>query len=112
MPLPCRAATRGGADSGRAQDEAGTYNSEIRLRGLRLRPVAITAATLAAGAALTALDAIGDGRARNGYALVRPPGHHATRDTAMGFCLFNNVAVAARYAQETLGLAQGAHRGL
>ncbi len=62
-----------------------------------------TAATLAAGAALTALDAIGDGRARNGYALVRPPGHHATRETAMGFCLFNNVAVAARYAQQKWG---------
>jgi acetoin utilization deacetylase AcuC-like enzyme len=62
-----------------------------------------TAATRAAGAALTALDAIGEGRARNAYALVRPPGHHATSDTAMGFCLFNNVAVAARYAQQRWG---------
>ena len=62
-----------------------------------------TAATLAAGAGLTALDAVGNGLARNGYALVRPPGHHATRDTAMGFCLLNNVAVAARYAQDRWG---------
>ncbi len=62
-----------------------------------------TAATLAAGAGLTALDAIGEGRARNAYALVRPPGHHATKDTAMGFCLLNNAAVAARYAQERWG---------
>jgi acetoin utilization deacetylase AcuC-like enzyme len=61
------------------------------------------AATLAAGAALVALDAIGEGRARNGYVLVRPPGHHASAEQAMGFCIFNNVAVAARYAQQRWG---------
>ena len=55
-------------------------------------------ALMAAGASLVALDAIIEGRARNGYALVRPPGHHALPDQAMGFCLFNNIAVAARYA--------------
>lgn len=61
------------------------------------------AATRAAGAALVALDAIGEGRARNGYALVRPPGHHAASSTGMGFCIFNNVAIAARYAQQRWG---------
>jgi acetoin utilization deacetylase AcuC-like enzyme len=61
------------------------------------------AALLAAGAPLVALDAIGEGKVRNGYALVRPPGHHARPAQAMGFCLFNNVAVAARYAQRRWG---------
>ncbi|MEO7003035.1 MAG: histone deacetylase [Ktedonobacterales bacterium] len=62
-----------------------------------------TAATLAAGAPLIGLDAIAEGRARNAYALTRPPGHHARPDQAMGFCLFNNIAVAARYAQRRHG---------
>ena len=55
------------------------------------------AAQLAAGIALEAVD-------RGGFALVRPPGHHALADHAMGFCLVNNIAVAARYAQAELGV--------
>jgi acetoin utilization deacetylase AcuC-like enzyme len=61
------------------------------------------AALHAAGAPLVALDAMAEGRARNGYALVRPPGHHARPSGAVGFCLFNNAAVAARYAQRRHG---------
>ena len=62
------------------------------------------AALVAAGAPLTAIDALLRGEIENAYCLVRPPGHHALADNAMGFCLFNNVAIAARYAIEKHGL--------
>jgi acetoin utilization deacetylase AcuC-like enzyme len=58
----------------------------------------------AAGAAVAATDAVIDGRAENAFCAVRPPGHHATRNTAMGFCFFNNVAIAARHALDVRGL--------
>ncbi len=62
------------------------------------------AAIKAAGAPLTAIDAIMKGEVDNAYCLVRPPGHHALPEAAMGFCLFNNVAVGARYAIDHYGL--------
>ncbi len=55
-------------------------------------------ALLAAGGLLELIKEVMEGRLNNGFALVRPPGHHAEGDRAMGFCLFNNVAIAARYA--------------
>jgi acetoin utilization deacetylase AcuC-like enzyme len=60
----------------------------------------------AAGAAVAATDAVIDGHARNAFCSVRPPGHHATRASAMGFCFFNNVAIAARHALDERGLAR------
>ena len=57
------------------------------------------ASLYAAGGAVTAVDAVMQGEADNAFVAVRPPGHHATAERAMGFCLFNNVAVAARYSQ-------------
>lgn len=56
-------------------------------------------ALLAAGGAITAVDAVLDG-IENSFALVRPPGHHAEPDRGMGFCIFNNIAIAARHAQK------------
>lgn len=61
-------------------------------------------ALLAAGAVTTAIDAVREGKVDAAFCAVRPPGHHAERERAMGFCLFNNVAVGARYAQRRYGV--------
>jgi acetoin utilization deacetylase AcuC-like enzyme len=63
-----------------------------------------TAVTLAAGAVLRATEAVVQGEVPNAFALVRPPGHHATPSRAMGFCLINHVAIAVRHAIDTLGV--------
>jgi len=55
------------------------------------------------GAAMDAVDAVFVGKADNAFVSMRPPGHHAEKTTAMGFCLVNNIAIAARYAQEKYG---------
>lgn len=62
------------------------------------------AALRSAGAALAATDAVLAGELENAFCAVRPPGHHACRDRAMGFCFLNNVAIAAKYALERHGL--------
>jgi len=62
------------------------------------------AALWAAGCLLSTVEAVLGGQVRYGFALTRPPGHHAGPDQARGFCLYNNVALAARYAQERFGL--------
>jgi acetoin utilization deacetylase AcuC-like enzyme len=62
------------------------------------------AALWAAGGLLELIKAVMEGKLKNGFALVRPPGHHAERDRAMGFCLFNNVAIGAKYAIQHFSL--------
>jgi acetoin utilization deacetylase AcuC-like enzyme len=62
------------------------------------------AALRAAGALIAAIDAVINGEAANAFCAVRPPGHHAESDQAMGFCLFNNVAIGAAHARQAHGL--------
>lgn len=64
------------------------------------------AARAAVGDVLAAVDAVMAGKVRNAFCAVRPPGHHASADHAMGFCIYNNVAIAARYIQRRHGLAR------
>ncbi len=64
-----------------------------------VQPDSLDVARLAAGAAVAAVDAVLAGEARTAFVLGRPPGHHATRDRAMGFCLLNTVAIAAAHAR-------------
>jgi acetoin utilization deacetylase AcuC-like enzyme len=70
-----------------------------------MSPASLEAALRAAGAACAAVDAVIEGKDAHAFCAVRPPGHHATRDQAMGFCLFNSVAVGAAHA-----LARGVER--
>jgi acetoin utilization deacetylase AcuC-like enzyme len=69
-----------------------------------MNPETWKAALRAAGAVLAATDAVMAGEMENAFCAVRPPGHHACRDRAMGFCFFNNIAIAAKYALERHGL--------
>jgi len=69
-----------------------------------MNPHTLTAALRAAGAAVLATDMVINGEVNSAFCNIRPPGHHACRSRAMGFCLFNNVAVAAAHALEQHGL--------
>ena len=62
------------------------------------------AAVKGAGCAVAAVEAVVQGTAKTAFCLVRPPGHHATRDKGMGFCVLNNIALAAQYARRRLGI--------
>ncbi|XP_059088212.1 histone deacetylase 6-like [Tigriopus californicus] len=82
----------------KTQDEleslAGSFDS------IYMNPDTFDCALLSCGNLLNVVDAVMDGRAKKGVAIIRPPGHHAESDEPCGFCLFNNVAIAAKYAIE------------
>jgi acetoin utilization deacetylase AcuC-like enzyme len=69
-----------------------------------MNPKSLSAALRAAGAVVAATDMVMSGEVKSAFCAVRPPGHHATRDRPMGFCLFNNVAIGAMHAIEAHGL--------
>jgi acetoin utilization deacetylase AcuC-like enzyme len=115
QPIPARAAT---------EEELTVYHTRAYIAGVRahveggptkgewgeiesdspLGPDSYEAALYAAGGAMNAVQAVLRGEVRNAYALLRPPGHHAMRNQGMGFCIFNNVVIAAHYARKTCGL--------
>jgi len=69
-------------------------------------PKSLEVARRASGGVLRAVDAVIGGKVKNAFCAVRPPGHHATADRGMGFCIWNNVAIAARYSQEKYGIGR------
>src|SRR3954464_1472028 len=84
--------------------EASPRQGMVRLDGdTTMSPGTVEAALRAAGGAVHAVDEVMTGRAANAFVATRPPGHHAETATPMGFCLFNNVAIAARHAQAIHG---------
>jgi acetoin utilization deacetylase AcuC-like enzyme len=98
------AAMRGLAQDLREQEDAGGLDLVHVDPDTAMNRHTWEAALRAAGAALAATDAVIAGELENAFCAVRPPGHHACRDHAMGFCFFNNVAIAARYALQRHGL--------
>ena len=86
------------------QREVSAHRSQLSTGDTDIVPESAEAARLAAGSVLAAVDAVFSRAVRNAFCVVRPPGHHATSNRGMGFCLFNNIALAARYAQHQYGI--------
>lgn len=87
-----------------ARDDITSGKSALSTGDTTVCRESLKAAQHAAGGACVAVDAVMDGKAKNVFCVMRPPGHHATPNRGMGFCVFNNAAVAARYAQQKHGI--------
>ena len=88
----------------RARRQIGAGDSYIDTPDVAVGRSSWDVAVLAAGGALAVADSVVQGTTKNGFAMIRPPGHHAEQAMALGFCLFNNVAITARYLQRFHGL--------
>ena len=88
--------------------ESGLVNGQWTLctGDVQVCPDSWEAAHLAAGGVMVAVDGVMSKQAKNAFCVVRPPGHHATPQAGMGFCLFNNVAIGARYLQKKYGIGK------
>lgn len=86
------------------EDACLSGKSTVDMGETMICPDSYRVALLAAGGAVGAVDAVFREGYQSSFNLMRPPGHHASTEKAMGFCLFNNVAIAAQYAEETYGL--------
>jgi acetoin utilization deacetylase AcuC-like enzyme len=87
-----------------AQRDIKSGRTDLTTGDTAVGPKSWEVALRAAGGVLNAVDAVFSGAVNNAYCFVRPPGHHATSNRGMGFCIFNNVAIAARYAQKKHGV--------
>jgi acetoin utilization deacetylase AcuC-like enzyme len=107
--LPPKAAARSDIETCHGADYVSLVQSTSKANRYALDGDTVTSrdsfgvGLLAVGGFLRLLDAIAVGESRNGFALVRPPGHHALRDRAMGFCLFNTIAIGAHYLKSRHG---------
>jgi len=86
------------------RSEIATGRRQLSTGDTELSRGSLTAALAAAGTVVSAVDAVIGGRARTAFCAVRPPGHHASQRRGMGFCIFNNIAIGARYARRRHGV--------
>jgi len=90
----------------KVKQEIGAGARQLSTGDTDVGPRSFEVALEAAGGILNAVDAVIERKARNAFCVVRPPGHHARPEQGMGFCIFNSIAIAARYAQRKHGLGK------